>query len=533
MKNREGRILYVGKAKNLKKRVLSYFKGEEKLSAKTSRLLAALARIDYLVTRTEKEALILEDNLIKAHRPRYNVVLRDDKAYLCLRLPVRESFPRLTLVRRFKKDGAVYFGPFVSALAVRQTLKNLKKLFPLRTCSDYQFKRRETPCLNHQIGLCLAPCTGRVSPETYHSLVRQVLLFFQGKNQTLLRQIKKEMREAAKNLNFETASLLRDRIQAMEKTLEQQVVFSSSLKDRDCLAILEAEGRIGIGVLSIRGGRMTGARTFSFALGGEGDLPEHLSVFIRQFYKKDRFIPGEILVNLDLPDRAPVKEVLESRREGSVHLHLPKGEIDRALMLTAGENVKEALRKSAVVPGGGEPGPEALARRMRLKNPIHRVEGYDLSSLKGREAAGARVVFLEGEPYPDGYRRYKIISTTRPDDYAMLDEVLRRRFSNPPETDPWPEIMLIDGGKGHIQVAMRVLKEMGVSPAPVVLGLAKGRGGEDQIYLALRKNPLKIPREAAERHFLMRVRDEAHRFVQSYHHLLRKKNQLSSSLKKK
>jgi excinuclease ABC subunit C len=525
-KDPKGGILYIGKAKNLRKRVRTYFQGRE-LDIKTSLMLAKVGQIDYMATQTEKEALILEDTLIKEHHPRYTIQLRDDKRYPLLRLSIKERFPRLSVVRRTREDGALYFGPFPAATSMRETLRVIHKAFPLRRCSAAQFAHRSRPCLNFQMNRCLAPCCNEVSEQAYNLIVEEVRLFLEGKSDLLADDLHKRMDQEAAALRFEEAAKIRDRLAALERITERQKVITRESAHRDAVGMARQGGKVGIQILFIRGGRLLGGRFFSIKDAG---LPEQevFSTFLHQFYKEGQFIPQEILVPFSLEDAPLLEEVLEEHGKKRVQLRAPrKGSQGHDLLQMAQENAMGKLIGQLK----GEDALQELQKRFSLSDIPVRIEGFDISNLGGGLAVGSQAVFEEGEPAKDRYRKYRIKTVQGMDDYAMLYEVLVRRLRRGKEKGNLPDLILIDGGKGQLNVALEVLKELGIEGVDA-LSIAKKRKPEEEekIFLPHKKEGVPLRSSSPASLLLQRVRDEAHRFAIAYHTRLRSKAGLSSLL---
>ncbi len=544
-KDQGGRVLYVGKAVNLRHRVRSYLQNPEKHDPKTALMLKKVARVDFLLTATEREALILERNLIKEHRPRFNVMLRDDKNYLCLRLNLKEDFPALKFVRRFQADGALYFGPYSSAGMARETLKVMKRAFKLRTCRERRLAPRSRPCLEHQLEQCLAPCAGMVSREAYRQAAQEAALFLKGRGRNLVKQLKAQMAEAAANLEFEKAATLRDRITAINRTLERQDMARPSFKDQDVLGVARKDGRALILVLMVRGGLVTGSREYSFP----DPLPESdlLGAFLKQYYTEERPLPDEILLPYDLPERRLLQEVFRDQKGAAVRLiagkaggetlplhslALPHKTNHRSRLLAlAAENAWAAWERRQVKV---EPGDALrdLQARLNLAQLPERLECLDISTLQGSQAVGALVAFTGGVPDKAGYRRFRIREVAGQDDYAMLREVVRRHYGK--EGQKLPDLLVVDGGQGQLHVVLQALKELDL-PRFSVMALAKagfqeGRPVRDRLFLPGRKNPRFFPANAPGWLLLLRLRDEAHRFAVTYHRKAARKEMLHSLL---
>jgi excinuclease ABC subunit C len=525
-KDPKGAILYVGKAKDLRKRVRTYFQGREQ-DTKTSIMLAKVAHIDHMATETEKEALILEDTLIKEHHPRYNIQLRDDKRYPLLRLNIQERFPRLSVVRRTREDGALYFGPFPAATSMRDTLRVIHKAFPLRRCSAAQFAHRSRPCLNFQMRRCLAPCCNEVSEEAYSHIVDEVRLFLEGKSDLLAEELHKRMDQEAAALRFEEAARIRDRLAALERITERQKVIVQDGSHRDAVGMVRQGGKVGIQVLFIRGGRLLGGRFFTIKDAGLPDQ-EVLSTFLHQFYKEGQFIPQEILVPLSLEDTPVLEEVLGEQGKKRVRLRHPRqGSQGHDLIQMAEENARGKLLSQLK----GEDALQEMQKRFSLMRTPVSIEGFDISNLGGGLAVGSRVVFEEGEPVKARYRRYRIKTVAGMDDYAMLYEVLARRMRRGKEEGDLPDLLLIDGGKGQLNVALEVLKELKIEGVDCLSIAKKQRPEEEEkVFLPNKKEGISLRSSSPASLLLQRVRDEAHRFAIAYHTKLRSKAGLSSAL---
>lgn len=514
-KDQKGEILYIGKAKDLKRRVRSYFQGPK--DQKTSLMLSKVTEIEHIVTENEKEALILEDALIKAHKPRYNIKLRDDKNYPLLRLDPRERYPRLTVVRRPKDDGAFYYGPFPSAQSLKETLKVLNRIFPLRKCPDSQFSHRSRPCINYQMGRCLGPCCNDVDPEAYREIVKQVRKFLEGAGEEVIEELEERMRREAAALRFEEAALLRDRIQALRRILERQKIVSMDRQDKDVLAMVRGGSRVRFFLLSVRGGKLLGGRAFEFRDSG---MPEQeiMLEFLSRYYGPATPV-REVVIPFALEDTALPQEL-------GIDCHPPRDQREEELLEMAFENLESRLPedKGRLL--------EELRRKFKLTRYPERIEAFDLSNIGGREAVGSMVVFVGGMPYKEGYRRFRIKGVQGIDDYGMLEEVLRRRLTRAREEGVYPDLLVIDGGKGHLRVALRVLKEMDLENIDC-LSIAKDRDGKgaDRVYLPGARDPIPLREGRGWALLLKAIRDEAHRFALSYHRRLRSKVALEQPLR--
>ena len=541
MKDREGKIIYVGKAKNLRGRVRSYFRGTD-TRPMIPFLLSRIEDLDFVVTDTEKEALILENNIIKEHRPRYNVYFRDDKTYVSLRINLREPFPWFQLVRRVKKDGAKYLGPYPSGLAAKETLHFLQQVFPLRTCSDRVFRQRRRPCIEYEIKRCLGPCVGLVTRESYRRLIMDVIDFLEGRGRGLLQDLERRMENASQTLEFEEAARVRDRIAAIEHTLEKQSVASSTMRDQDVFGLYREGSLTQIFALHIRSGNILGKKKFPLVRLA-ADSAEILSSLLKQYYSEGQFIPEEIIIPEEIEDQNVIEEWLSEKRGRKVSILRPqKGERSRVLRMATSnaENVFKTERNLE----SEEMALKILREKLRLKRQPERIECFDISNIGGQFAVGSMVTYAGGRPDKTGYRHFRIRDVEGADDYAMLREVLERRYR---QRENLPDLIMMDGGKGQLGVALSVLRELGVK-GPDVIALAKGSSGngearppavktrarvpreEDRLYLAGRKAPIYISRYPAAYFFLQRVRDEAHRFAITHHRKLMEKRTTRSLL---
>lgn len=531
LKDGRGHILYVGKAKSLRPRVRSYFRSGAEHTDRIRHLVAQVEEMDWFVAGSELEALVLESNLIKKHRPRYNVILRDDKNYPCLRFDVKTPFPRLEVVRRIKKDGALYFGPYVPAGSMWETLAFLNRAFPLRTCTIPIDGKLDRPCLEYDIGRCLAPCCDRVYRGGYAEVVEEVRLFLQGRRKDLLQDIRRKMEEAAEALEFERAVALRDRIRKIERALEGQQAVSAAMEDQDVIALVREGGRAELQVFIVRSGMLVGRKDFLLeGVEGVSDV-EIVESFLHQFYAKETVIPGEVILPTVVGEREVVERWLSDRRGGSVRLVVPRRGRKRALLAMAEENARLSLRQAILSGTGGERLLEDLREAFRLQRLPCRIEAFDISNLQGTEAVGSLVVWEGGEPKRAAYRHFRIRGVVGADDFAMTAEVVRRRYASLLEKgEPLPDLILVDGGKGQLNAALAVLRELGISGVDVI-GLAKARDEkEERVFLPGGKEAKPLPSDSAVSHFLQRVRDEAHRFAVTYHRKVRARRVLASPL---
>ena len=518
------RIIYVGKAKDLSKRVLSYFRSLNHAETKTARMMKMAQALEFMLTLTEKEAFILENDLIKKHKPRYNIILRDDKQYPCLRLDIGEPYPRLGIVRKIKKDGALYFGPFSSANAVRSTTRVISRVFKLRKCKGRKLQHRERPCINFQMDRCLAPCARTVSKKVYGEMVQQVRLFLEGRNRELVVALKTEMAEAASRLDFERAAEIRDRVFAIEKTVERQHVVSRRLTDQDIIGIAEKGELRQLAVMFVRGGHLVGSRHFLFE-GSNAPLVEVTEAFLKQYYSGQVFIPGTILLSVPIGEGEALGEWISEMAGKKVVIHSPQRGEKKKLVQIAVANAGNLLaghqvtRKEALL--------ESVRSLLNLKKVPRTIEGFDISNLHGSNAVGVAVAFKDGEPDRGNYLNYRIKEIDGIDDYGMMGEVVKRRLSGP----ALPDLFLVDGGKGHLAAVKKVLDQHPHRAddfrLPEVISLAKPDEalGEqyDKIYVPGRKNPVALKPDDPVLLLMMRIRDEAHRRAVTYHRTLRSK----------
>lgn len=538
MKGEADEVLYVGKAVNLRNRLRSYYHASAAHSPKIQRLVENAVDLDFFVTDSELEALILECNLIKKHRPRYNVRLKDDKRYPYIKVTWQEDYPRVQIVRRMRQDGARYFGPYTPASAMRQTLDLLRRIFPYLTCKRKITGTDDRACLYYHIKRCLGPCIGAVSKEEYRDMMDQVCLFLQGKGGEIVASLREGMESAAESMDFERAASLRDQLIAVEQVIEKQRVVSASAVDQDAIAFAMENGDVCVQVFFIRGGKLLGHEYFLMEGGEDVEAQEILASFAKQFYDHAAQVPPEILLPVEIEDAETIEQWLEDKREGKVTLRVPRRGQKRKLLEMVEENARETLgHMMAVEHAEKDKGLAAVADlqdRLGLETPPMRIEAYDISNIQGVAATGSLVVFVEGLPAKSEYRRFKIRAVQRPDDYAMMEEVLRRRFARVRAAEAnthgsWaqlPDLIVVDGGKGQLNTALEVLAEYELEDIPA-LGLAKSR---EEIFKPGRSQPIALPLDSPGLQLLQRVRDEAHRFAISYHQGLRRSQSLNSVL---
>ena len=525
-----GRVLYVGKAVRLRDRVRSYLgrdRGDGRFHVHF--LMRRVHDLAFTVTDTEKEALILEDTLIKKHRPRYNVRLRDDKTYTSIRIDTRHPFPKVTIMRRPPREDAIVLGPFASARAVRRTVREMHQVFPLRTCSDGDFSHRTRPCLDHQIGKCLAPCVGLISEEDYARLVEGAVLHLRGKDREVLGILRERMRAASDELRFEEAARIRDRIASIETTIEQQKVVRDSAGDQDYVAVVLERGAGEAVVLSIRGGRMMGSESLPLHVQADRDEEideDPLEAFLARRYGSLEDLPDEILIPREVASREALEEWLSDRKGRKVRIAVPQRGPKARLIELAEANARASLDART------DPAEERkalirdAAKKLHLQHPPRRIECVDNSTLGGQASVASIVRFEDAEPAKDGYRRFRIRTRERPDDYGMMREVLGRRFKADRDVDADPDLLLVDGGKGQLGIAGEVLRECGVTDVELA-SIAKG---PDRIFRPGRSNSLALRPDDPVLHLLERLRDEAHRFAIEYHRTVRSKQRIRSEL---
>jgi excinuclease ABC subunit C len=545
MKDKKGRIIYVGKAASLKSRVRSYFNKSGDTRQFVGLLGRILGDIETVVVNNEKEALLLENNLIKQHQPRFNVKLVDDKNYLVLRLDPKARYPRLEVVRRIGHDGAKYFGPYHSATSCRSTLAVVNRHFKLRTCTDHVLNSRRRPCLQYQIKRCDAPCVYPIPEEEYGKQVQDVALFLEGKDDELLKRLSGRMRESAQKEEYEIAGAVRDQIRALEKTLEEQRVVSADLRDQDVFGFYREGDAVELVVLHVRNGKLMGRRDFSFK---DQEFPseEIVSSFVSLYYDLGNYVPDEVLLPLAVEDGATKAEWLSEKRERKVEVVVPQRGPRAKLIELAQKNAASSFVTRRNKTRDTEDALRKLQHRLNLKRPPHRIECFDISHIQGTATVGSMVVFLDGEPAKSEYRTFKVKTATN-DDFASMYEVLSRRFRRSKGAEEgedrrgWavPDLLVIDGGKGQLSTALAALKDAqidtGMNGVDVV-GLAKERedqSGEkqpDRVFLARAKDPIKLRPNSAELFVLSRIRDEAHRFAVTFHKKLRRRRTLRSAL---
>jgi excinuclease ABC subunit C len=522
-KDEKNRVLYVGKAKNLRNRLRSYFQRSAALDERKAAMVRSVRDFEYTVTGNELEAFVLEANLIKQYRPRYNVLLRDDKSYPYLKLTVNETWPRLEVVRRVQKDGAKYFGPYVPSGAMWKILSFIRNNFTIRTCR-YSLEKRMRPCIQHQIRKCIAPCGGKVDHAEYMSMVNEVRLLLEGKNKGLLEMLEKKMRKLSDEMRYEEATLVRDRIRAIRQISETQKAVAPELGDIDTIGIFRKEDRAVFKILFIRSGIMIGSRHF-FVGNVSGETDGYLlKNFIGQFYGREIIPPPEVLSSVQPEDMAVLSSWLSEKRGSSVKVTVPKRGIRRGLVEMALNNAevlwqseKGTLWKSTL---------RELAEFLGLKDPPEDIGAFDISNISGKEPVGAFVYWAGGRFQKDRYRHIRMDAVQGPDDYSMMKEMIRRTIRN--LEGNMPDLLIIDGGRAHLDAALEVLAESGMGTTGAI-GLAKD---PDRVFLRKGGPPLSLEDGRAHSLLLRRIRDEVHRFAIGYHKKLRSKRTFESPLEK-
>ncbi len=544
MKDAEGRVIYVGKAKNLRARVRQYFQeGTSDFRAFIGLLGGLLASLETVVARSEKEALLLERELIRSHEPRFNVIWKDDKQYLCLRIDPSHEYPWVQVVRNFAKDGARYFGPYHSASAARQTLRVVNRHFRLRTCRDSVLYHRTRPCLEYQIGRCPAPCVFEIDRDAYKESVGDVIMFLEGKGQELAEKLEGRMWSAADATEYEAAAHYRNQLKAVQKTLEKQQVALEDQRDQDVFGLHREGEAVALALVEVRGGRVRDIASWYFENIAEDDA-QLLEAAVMQRYRLTHDevaeVPEEVLVPLELDSRESLAELLSEKRSGKVRVVFPQRGDRASLLALAQDNAEHGFEEKRRSTGALERTLEALQEKLHLKRLPARMECFDISNLGAQLIVGSRVVFVGGQPAKKLYRHYRVESTEGQDDFASLFEVLKRRFSRGIKEADLPDLVVIDGGKGQLNQARAVLKDLGIESVELI-SLAKSRiEGTDledrpfyspeRVFLPGAKEPIVLKQTSPELLLLARLRDEAHRFAITFHRELRQKSRLHSIL---
>lgn len=529
MKSGRGEIVYIGKARVLADRVRSYFQKGSDQTPKTNVLVGQIADLETIVTRSDLEALILESNLIKRHRPRFNVVLRDDKQYPYLRFPIKDPFPRLSIVRRVQKDGALYYGPYVPTGAMRETLKVIRKVFPLATCEIEIDGRAERACLEFEIKRCMAPCIGNQTQADYHRIVKQVRMFLEGRDTELLEGLHADMQAASEREDFEEAARLRDRIVKIDRMLERQRVAQTSGIDQDVIGIARQGAAVDLQMLFVRGGLLIGRKDFFWSDGADTPDEELVRSAIEQFYNKDGLPPKELLIPVTLEDAPLIESWLSEKKGESIRVVTPERGAKHQLLRLAEENAGAAVADHLRDQEIERQAVDELKRLLRLERSPRRIEGFDISNTMGDQSVASMVVWEDGQIKKADYRKFRIKTVEGANDFASMQEVVVRRYHDAQELPP-PDLIMIDGGIGQLAAAVEGLRQVGRMELPVI-GLAKARGEkEERVFLPGRKNPIALSPSSPATHLLQRIRDEAHRFAITYHRKLRGKALVASQL---
>lgn len=549
MRNEQGQIIYVGKAINLKHRVRQYFQSSKNQLAKVNAMVENIKDFEYIITDSELEALILECNLIKKHRPRYNVMLKDDKHYPYIKVTLGESFPRVIKVREIKKDKAKYFGPYTDGKAVNQTIELIQRIFPIRSCSKNieKIAGKERPCLNAHINRCIAPCTGKVSKEEYDNIVQSVCLFLEGKQQKLIIDLEEKMEKHAQNLEFEKAAEVRDQLEAVRKINEKQIIISSKLEDQDVIAYDMKSSLVCVEIFFIRLGKLIGRESFFLSDGGESEGPEIVGSFIKQFYNKAIFVPKNILVPIGLDEKEILEQWLSEKKGSKVNIVMPHRGDKRKLLQMVQNNAEESLRLEIdKLNKDKERASESfreIAQYLNIPESIYRIEAFDISNIQGVDNVGSMIVFEEGKTEKKHYRRFKIKGFEGQDDYGSMKEIVERRFARgllerkeieskdgdfkTGKFSVFPDLIMIDGGLGQVNAVKSVLEQLElVIP---ICGMVKDNKHRTR-GLIYNGEEIYIPMNSPAFKLIVKIQDEAHRFAITYHRSLRDKKVVKSVL---
>jgi len=547
MKDSAGKVIYVGKAVNLRSRVRSYFHQSAQKNPKTAQLVSSIADLDWIIVASELEALILEMNLIKEYRPRFNVRLKDDKRYPYIKIKWSDPFPKVSVTRQVDQDGSRYYGPYTSVWAVNQTLDVLRRVFPYLTCSRTITGEDQRACLYYDIGLCTAPCIGEINQADYREMIQGLSDFLNGKTDSVVKKLEERMQQASDDLEFEKAAKIRDQLEAIQKIVEEQRIISTEYADSDVLAMASADGEACVQVFFIRSGKLIGREYF--LIEGTEDTADQdvLTEVIKQFYDQAPSVPPQILLPREIEEARIIKKWLRSRREDeTVELVLPRGKEQQELIAMAAENAAAMLQAFQAQEQAdfdrSQQALDDLQERLELENLPHRLECYDISTIQGTAQVGSMVVFMDGQPERSHYRQFNIRTVAGSDDYASLAEVIRRRFrrlqlagetADQPGTKPdpsfsdHPDLVLIDGGKGQLNAVVEVLEEFQLLDTLTAASLAKR---EEEVFLPGKPRPIDFPGDSPGLHLLQRARDEAHRFAITAHRKRRSREGLKSSL---
>ena len=535
MKNRGGNIIYVGKASNLRSRVTSYFTARNKQNKKNQQLVTHIDSIEYFVTMTEEEALVLELNFIKQYRPHYNIALKDDKSFPYIKIDITQDFPTVTITRRPKSDGARYFGPYGSGVSIHQTLKDIKRIFPFRSCRDVIDGKKIRPCLEFDLGRCLGPCAGKTTRSDYQVLIDKLILFLEGRHNIVIKALEQEMKSAADYQEYERAASLRDRINNLKKILTYQEMATKVKGDRDAIAFYRDENETFVQVYFVRSGKITGREGY-FLKHTRYETDELvMTSFVKQFYDSAMSIPPVIHLQHPINDRSVIKNWLKTKAGHPVTINVPLKGPKRELIDMVEENARQGLEgmRFKIIHNDTSHMQilEEAAKLLRLPSLPLRIEGYDISNLSGKMAVGSMVVFEKGKPAPSKYRRFRIQTVDGPDDYQMIKEVISRRFKNIDRKDStdWavlPDLVLIDGGKGQLHSALSAVPDS-ITNDVAFISLAEEH---EEIFTPGSTRPVAVDKNNPVLHLLQKIRDEAHRFAVTYHRTIRSKQNFSSPL---
>ena len=544
MKDTRGEVVYVGKAQSLRHRVRSYWQKQALAPLEGHRIRSVvdkIADVEYTLTDSDSEAFLLEANLIKRYRPRYNIRLKDDKSYPYIKITLADDFPRVERTRKLPADGSRYFGPYASATSVDESMNLVRRLFPFRTCTidiTDGVRALQRPCLLYHIKRCQGPCIQAISKDDYRADIAQIELFLEGRQETLVKALQAEMGAASNKLEYERAAVLRDKVRAIERTMESQKMAAFARTELDCVGMARQDNQAAVQLFAVRGGKMVGRDVFLLDAVREATDEEVLTSFLQQFYARATSIPSQVFVPGRLPDAARLEAFLAGRRGGPVHLRVPQRGEKRELMALARRNAAETLAREQARwladQGRTLAALEELASALDLPGPPMRIECYDVSNIQGSQTVASMVVFEEGKPRTGEYRRFRVRTVTGPNDFASHQEVLRRRFRRAKAGDEgaeeelrWrlPDLVIIDGGKGQVSAAEEVLDEQGFHDLPLA-GLAKER---EELFLPGASTPIVLPPTSPALYLVQRLRDEAHRFAITYHRALRSKASVRSA----
>jgi excinuclease ABC subunit C len=543
MRDARGEVVYVGKAQSLRSRVRSYWQKATPLGEqhRIRSVIDRVADVEYTITDSVSEALLLEANLIKRHQPRFNVRLKDDKSYPYIKITMADDFPRVERTRKLVEDGSRYFGPYASASSVDESMNLVRRLFPFRTCTieiTEGERALQRPCLLYHIKRCQGPCIEAVSKADYGAQIEQIELFLEGRQESVVQALNLEMRAASERTDYERAATVRDKIRAIERTMESQKMAAFKRTELDMVGLARQDNQAAIQLFAIRGGKMVGRDVFLLDAAREAPDEEVLSSFLLQYYARATSVPVSVLVPLELPDSADLEAFLTARRRGPSRLAVPQRGEKRSLMELATRNATETLAREQARwladEGKTLVALEELADALALPGPPMRIECYDISNIQGSDTVGSMVVFEEGKPRTGEYRRFKIRTVEGPNDFASHQEVLRRRFrrarsgeEGSEEALRWamPDLVIIDGGKGQVSAAKEVFDELGLHDIPL-FGLAKER---EELFRPGDSQPIVLPPTSSALYLVQRLRDEAHRFAITYHRDLRSKRQVRSA----